>query len=143
MKNWTHRLSQSNKTLRASRTELLPLPKAIRDVLALEYHLQLEALRAGVGSLMALQIMMRVAMAATMLGELGYGKPDISSFGDYEEVSKDTLSSGRDGWFAFDNKAFRLFAVLLTNHDAQLEIAPVRIIDVVAQRLDQHRSRVA
>ncbi|WP_206952484.1 Fis family transcriptional regulator [Trinickia acidisoli] len=138
MKNWTYRLSQSNREQRAIKTELLPLPKPIRDVLSLEYHLQLEALRAGAGSLMALQILMRVAMAAGMLSELGYGKPGLDSLDDYEHVANEAFFAGQDGRFGLDNKAFRLFAGLLTNHDAQLEVAPVRVIDGIAKYLEQH-----
>ncbi|WP_245965096.1 Fis family transcriptional regulator [Trinickia dinghuensis] len=114
------------------------MPKPIRDVLSLEYHLQLEALRAGVGSLMALQSVMRVAIAAGMLSELGYGKPSTGSLGHYEDAANSAFSSGREGRFRFDDEAFRLFAGLLTNHDAQLEAAPVKVIDGIAKRLERH-----
>lgn len=141
MKNWAHRLSQSNSRRSAARTELLPLSKPIRDVLSLEYHLQLEALRVGVGSLMALQILTRVAMAAGMLQEFGYGRPDIHSFDEYEQAALGAFSSGVEGTFKLDAAAFRLFAGLVTTHDAQLAVVPVNVVDVIARRLE-HTSGV-
>ncbi|MFM0527171.1 hypothetical protein PQR11_19550 [Paraburkholderia strydomiana] len=73
MNKWAYRLSQSSRKQREAKTELLPLLKPIRDALSLEYHLQLEALHAGVGSLMALQVVMRAVIATGILCELGYG----------------------------------------------------------------------
>ncbi|WP_255218932.1 Fis family transcriptional regulator [Paraburkholderia kururiensis] len=113
------------------------MPKRIRDALSLEYHLQLEAMRAGVGSLMAIQILMRVAMATKMLGELGYGKSADRTVADYEGPATDAFTAGCEGRYAFDAATVQIFASLLTEHDAQLEIAPVRVIDQIAGRLER------
>ncbi|CAG9231828.1 hypothetical protein [Burkholderia vietnamiensis] len=137
MSGWAQRLDQSRVRSRAGKTELLPLPKAIRDVLSLEYHLQLEALRAGVGSLTALRILLRVAMAAQMLRELGYGGQRLHAADEYERIAGNAYESGEEGRYEFDPAAFRAFAALVTDHDAQLETAPVRVIDIVARRLER------
>ncbi|MEB2605502.1 Fis family transcriptional regulator [Burkholderia cenocepacia] len=137
MRGWTQRLDQSRVRSRADKTELLPLPKAIRDVLSLEYHLQLEALRAGAGSLTALRILLRVAMAAAMLREFGYGGQRLHAADEYERIAGDAYESGVEGRYGFDPAAFRLFAALVTDHDSQLETAPVRVIDIVARQLER------
>ncbi|MDR6379064.1 hypothetical protein J2776_005786 [Paraburkholderia caledonica] len=118
---------------------MLPLPKPIRDALSLEYHLQLEALHAGVGSLMALQIVMRAVIATGILCELGYGDIQNASYKDLEKIANNSFSSGAQGRFYFDGDAFRLFAKVLTTHDSQLEAAPVKVIDEVAKRLERYR----
>jgi len=136
---WAHRLSQSSRKQREAKTELLPLPKPIRDALSLEYHLQLEALHAGVGSLMALQVVMRAVIATGILCEFGYGDIQNASYKDLEKIANNSFSSGAQGRFYFDGDAFRLFAKVLTTHDSQLEAAPVKVIDEVAKRLERYR----
>lgn len=137
MKNWSSHRRQASANQRAAKTELLPLPQPIRDALSLEYHLQLEALRARAGSLTALQTLMRVAIASSMLGELGYGGISVSAVDDYESAAIEAFSAGTEGTYAFTGDTVQTFAALLTEHDEQLRIAPVRVIDRVARRLER------
>ncbi|AJX00032.1 hypothetical protein BM43_5 [Burkholderia gladioli] len=124
---------------RARRIELLPLPEPIRNVLSLEYHLQLEALRAGVGALMALQIVLRAAMAAAMLREMGYGGSTLRPLAEYEELASHALASGIEGRYGLNESGMRVYAALLTEHDAQLALAPLNVIDQIARRLERFR----
>jgi len=94
-------------------------------------------MRAGAGSLMALQTLMRVAMATTMLGELGYGNAPGQKVADYEDAASDAFAAGHEGSYAFDMATVQKFAALLTEHDGQLEVAPVRVIDQIARRLER------
>jgi hypothetical protein len=137
MQSWNLRLKQAHQARRVARTELLPLPIRVRDALSLEYHLQLEALRAGEGSLMALQLLMRVVLASAMLDDMGYGNTDMKPIEIYETAANTAFASGEDGRFSFDDRTYRMFAYLLTSHDLQLASAPVKAIDVIAQRLEQ------
>nr|WP_257757432.1 Fis family transcriptional regulator [Burkholderia glumae] len=114
------------------------MPRPIRDALSLEYHLQLEALHAGVGSLVALQILMRVVIATGILCEFGYGDIEDASYKDLEAIANQAFSSGDPGRFHFNHDAVRLFSKVLTTHDLQLEVAPVRVVDEVAKRLEQY-----
>jgi hypothetical protein len=135
---WSRRLVQSSRRQREAKTELLPLPRPIRDALSLEYHLQLEALHAGVGSLIALQVLMRTVIATGILCEFGYGDVEGASYKDLEKIANQAFASGRPGHFRFDGDACRLFAKVLTTHDLQLEAAPVKVIDEVAKRLERY-----
>jgi hypothetical protein len=138
MKQWAARLSQSRAVSIAGKTELLPLPRPIRDAISLEYHLQLEALRAGAGTLTGLRILMRVAMAAAILYERGYGGEPVYPFDEYERIANNAYAVGQEGRYLFDLLAFRTFAALVTDHDTQLKFAPVAVIDLVARRLQLH-----
>lgn len=138
-KRWAQRLNQARNTQRASRTELLPLPRPISDVLSLEYHLQLEALRIGVGTLLGLRVLMKVAVATSLLGERGFGAPTASLLESFEESATRAFADGKEGSYKFDADAFRLFAQLVTDHDAQLKVVPLRVIDSVANLMEAHR----
>jgi hypothetical protein len=133
---WAYRLSQSSARLHRKKSDLLPLPQCIRDILSLEYHLLLEALRAGVGTLAYLQILTRVALATTMLSEEEYGGPIALTLEELEGAAYKSYKAGeKSGSFVFDDKAFCLFAELLTHHDRQLAATPVYAIEAIAQRL--------
>lgn len=134
---WAYRLNHSSARQHRKKTDLLPLPQRIRDILSLEYHLLLEALRAGVGTFSSLQILTRVALATTMLSEEGYGGPIALTFEALEGAAYESYKTGEKvGSFVFDDRAFRLFAALLTHHDRQLAATPVYAIEAVAQRLE-------
>lgn len=118
--------------------EMLPLPQESRDQLSLEHHLQLEALRAGAGTLMSLKLLMRVALASLLLQQLGYGEPLPRSVEDYETTARHALDTGADGVYRFDAAAFAVFARLVNYHDAQLDVAPWKALIHVAARLEQY-----
>lgn len=74
-----------------------------------------------------------------MLTNLGYGRCDVVSIDECEDIATKAYFSGEEGFFKFDNRSFWFFARLLTNHDEQLATAPVKVIDVIAEQLEQYR----
>lgn len=134
----TLRLHALSSGSRAGWEALLPMPREARDRLSLEHYLQLEALRAGVGSLMALQLMMRAALAATMLHQLGYGDAPLRPVEEYEALADEAMHEGSGGLYAFGEESFRVFAQLLGCHDRQLETAPLKAVRHVADKLAQY-----
>ncbi|MBN3748965.1 Fis family transcriptional regulator [Burkholderia sp. Se-20373] len=141
MRDFHSRARQSSLRKRARKIDCMPLPRHVRDSLALEYHLQLEALKAGVGTLTSLQLLTRVALAAEMLRSLGYGAAETRGFHEYEAAAWNALQAGRDGEIQFDEDSYRLFAELVTSHDDQLARAPVSAIEAVANRLESASRR--
>jgi hypothetical protein len=115
-----------------------PFPKAIRDGLSLQHHLHLAALRAGAGSLLSLQLMMRVALTSAILNELGYGQPLSMAADAYEYLAAAALNAGSEGRYMLDAPAFAAFAHLLIYHDRQLETAPLKAFAYAAEKLDQY-----
>lgn len=138
MNNWTLRLHQSQRQRQTNSKELLPLPRDIRDGLSLQYHLHLEILRAGRGTLFSLQLLMRVALGAAMLQQLGYGKSMDSTIEALEDAAKRALDSWGEGEYRFDAETYRHFARLVTHHDGQLEHAPVKALSYVETKLAQY-----
>jgi hypothetical protein len=133
---WQVNLNQSRTRKRLSKTDLLPLPKKIADVLSLEYHLLLESLRAGVAHVDSLRIILRVGLATTMLSREGYG--DLKySFDVLEAAALHSFEQGlAKGEFGFDQPAFSLFADVLTVHDRQIARAPVSVIARLADEIE-------
>ncbi|WP_213769289.1 Fis family transcriptional regulator [Caballeronia sp. dw_19] len=143
-RNWIHRLSQSSARQDRKKTDLLPLPVGIRNVLSLEYHLLLETLRAGAGTLSALKILTRVALATSMLDEHGYGGRFNLTFDVLEDAAYRSFKRGElIGTFSFEEETFCLFAELLTHHDRQLAAAPVSAIERVGKRLEHPNHAIA
>lgn len=117
---------------------MLPLPGEILDGFSLQYHLHLEAMRAGCGSLMSLQLLMRVALAAEFLQQLGYGKGPELHIEALEQAAASALGAGTDGHYRFDTETVHRFARLLTHHDGQLHLAPVKALAYVETKLTQY-----
>ena len=136
-KRATLRLAWPASGVNSEWLEMLPLQDESRKRLSLEHHLQLEVLRAGVGSLMSLQLLMRVALTCLLLQQLGYDGPLPRSADDYEAMAKKAFDGGAEGHYRFDDTAFRLFAGLVNYHDAQLDVAPWKALCHVATKLEQ------
>jgi hypothetical protein len=133
---WQVNLNQSRTRKRLSKTDLLPLPKKIADVLSLEYHLLLESLRAGVAHVDSLRIILRVGLATTILSREGYGNLE-HSFDVLEAAALHSFERGlAKGEYRFDQPAFSLFADVLTVHDRQIARAPVSVIARLADEIE-------
>ncbi|MFT4509049.1 Fis family transcriptional regulator [Caballeronia sp. 15711] len=133
---WQASLHQSRSKKRLRKTDLLPLPKQIADVLSLEYHLLLESLRAGTGHFHNLQIILRVGLATSLLSSDGYG--DLNhDFAMLEAAAHRSFEQGMEkGVFEFDGPTFSMFAHVLTVHDQQIARAPVVAIERLADRME-------
>lgn len=138
MSNWTLRLHQSRQQRQTNKRELIPLPNEIRDNYSLQYHLHLEALQAGSGALFSLQLLMRVALSAAVLQQLGYGKDLSLPIEELEAAAKQTLDNGPSGAYRFDVATYHQFAHLVTYHDGQLDHAPVKALAYVEKQLSQY-----
>jgi len=117
--------------------EFQPLPQAASSQLSLQHHVQLAALYLGVGSLLSLQSIMRVALASAILQELGYGHPLPRDIEEYETLATQALHSGSEGRYRLSGDAYRAFAGLLIYHDQQLRTAPLKAIAYVADELER------
>lgn len=121
MSDWTLRLRQFGEQRKNSSAQLLPLPRETRYKLSRQCHLHLEALLAGKGSLLSLQLLMRAALATALLEQLGYGRVEGLTAEELEAAAQKSLDSGDGGEYGLDVASFRKFAQLLTCHDGQLE----------------------
>lgn len=122
---------------------LLPMPRAVRDALSVEYHLMLEALSGGYGDGRMLSTLAQVLLVAYFLHQSGYqdGSP---VFDEMEAVIASACERGNEtGIWSIDADGYRLLGRLLTLHDRQLAVAPLCVVaqaNVHLQRTMQNNS---
>ncbi len=109
---------------------------AIARRISLENHLSLETLRSGMGGEHQFNGMCQAACIASFLCEAGYGAAREGLFGEAEKVLLDCRRAGigTNSW-CFDTESYSVFAEILTLHDTQLSIAPVRELMRANERL--------
>ncbi|WP_141213223.1 Fis family transcriptional regulator [Janthinobacterium sp. PC23-8] len=118
--------------------EFQPLPQATCSRLSLQHHAQLASLYVGAGSLLSLQLIMRVALASAILQELGYGHALPREIEEYEALATQALQSGSEGCYRLSGEAYAAFAGLLIYHDRQLATAPLKAFAYAAEKLDRY-----
>jgi hypothetical protein len=118
--------------------EFQPLSALDQTRLSLEYHLQLEVMRAGAGSLTTLVRLMHVALASAVLQQLGYGSILPHQIEDYEAAAAKALHAGTDGAYRFGVEEYKMFAALLTCHDRQLQVAPLKALTYAENALEKY-----
>lgn len=121
--------------------EFQPLPQATCSRLSLQNHAQLACLYVGAGSLLSLQLLMRVALASAILQELGYGHALPCDIEEYEALATQALHSGSEGCYRLSGEAYAAFAGLLLYHDRQLGTAPLEAFAYAADKLDRQGLR--
>jgi hypothetical protein len=115
---------------------LLPMSAAIAQRISLENHLSLETLRSGMGGEHQFNGMCQAACIASFLCEAGYGAAREGLFGEAERALLDCRKAGieTDSW-SFDTESYRILAEILTLHDTQFSITPVRELIRANERL--------
>jgi len=120
-----NRLHQANAA-RASKVNLLPLPRQQVAALSLRYHLYLETLRAGLGARHTVDTLAVMLLYAGGLHDLGHGKLQHVDVDAAQGIINDAYSKGRTtGVWKVGEDGFRLLAAILCTHDRQLAKAPI------------------
>jgi len=106
---------------------LLPMNTAMAKRISLENHLSLEALRSGRGSEHQFNGMCQAACIASFLYEAGFGPAREGLFDEVEQVLLRCRGAAieTNAW-RIDEHDYRLLAEIVTLHDKQCAIAPVR-----------------
>lgn len=115
-----------------------PLPQATFSRISLQHHAQLACLYVGAGSLLSLQLIMRVALASAILRELGYGHALPREIEEYEALATQAMHGGSEGSYRLSGEAYAAFAGLLIYHDRQLGTAPLKAFAYAAKKLDRY-----
>ncbi|MCC8397659.1 Fis family transcriptional regulator [Paraburkholderia sp. MMS20-SJTR3] len=123
---------------------LLPMSTAVAQRISLENHLSLETLLSGSGEEHHFNGMCQAACIASFLCEAGYGAAREGLFGDAERVLLDCRRAGieTENW-RFDNASYFILAEILTLHDTQFFITPVRELIRANERLKTHNALAA
>ncbi|WP_321842096.1 hypothetical protein [Paraburkholderia bannensis] len=117
---------------------VLPLPAASADALSLRYHVSLEAMRTGRGWLGAAQALTTLMFVTSFLAEAGYGRLTHADVLGCQNALSAALRDGLagKGW-GFSAEGIENYKTLVTVHDFQLSIAPIRAIKIAGKRLQQ------
>ncbi|WP_321817462.1 MULTISPECIES: hypothetical protein [unclassified Paraburkholderia] len=117
---------------------VLPLPAASADALSLRYHVSLEAMRTGSGWLGAAQALTTLMFVTSFLAEAGYGRLTFFDVLGCQNALSAALRDGLagKGW-GFSQEGIEKYKTLVTLHDFQLSIAPIRAIKTAGRRLQQ------
>jgi len=121
-----------------SKTMLLPMQRASVDELSLRYHLALDALGRGAGTLESAQLVTEAVLSTGFLKEAGYGAISYETIRCAEQHSNALFQCGKDdGEWRFDDAAHACLAQVLTAHDQQLFSARLADVIAAADRLDR------
>ncbi|NIE65260.1 hypothetical protein [Burkholderia sp. Ax-1719] len=117
---------------------VLPLPAASADALSMRYHVALEAMCTGNGWLGATQALTTLMFVTSFLAEAGYGRVTFAEVLGCQNALSAALRDGMagKGW-RFSAEGIEKYKTLVTLHDFQLSIAPIRAIKIAGRRLQQ------
>ncbi|WP_061134200.1 hypothetical protein [Caballeronia fortuita] len=126
---------------RLSKAQLLPIPRAVADELALAAHMSLTALRAGSPDIAPAQHITEAMYLAKFLAEAGHG-----DFADDELLRADrtmaaVFDAGRaSGTWTLPAEDFDRLAAIVSLYDHQLRRASFAALSVASERLERFKA---
>lgn len=128
-----------HKTTRARRNkaELLPMPRASADELALQVHLALASLRAG-GAQHDARALLHAHVLAQSIAGAGYGAltPEQVRCADEAILACFARGGAEDVWF-LDDAQFEAVKSVVAVYDQQLQSAPFWVLAEASERLER------
>ncbi|WP_322048597.1 hypothetical protein [Paraburkholderia sp. J67] len=120
--------------------DLLPMPRASSDELALQVHLALAALHAG-GSQHDAQAILHAHWLAQASAEAGYGVLTPELVGPADEAILACFSlGGATGEWRLDDAQFDAIKAVIAVYDQQLQSAPLWVLTDASERLERVRA---
>ncbi|WP_321887855.1 hypothetical protein [Paraburkholderia bannensis] len=120
--------------------DLLPMPRASADELALQVHLALAALRAG-GSQHDAQAILHAHWLAQASADAGYGTLTPEQIGPADEAILACFSrGGAHGEWLIDEAQFDAIKIVIAVYDQQLQSAPLWVLTEASERLERVRA---
>lgn len=126
----------------ARRTRMtMLLPRATADVLSLQVHVALDAMRRGSGNVRAAQTLTQAMIITGLLAENGHGSTTIEQLQRAEQAIVAAFDRGRTtGVWLLGDDAFALFAMIASTYDYQLQHAPLSAIADANDRLNRFQA---
>jgi hypothetical protein len=123
---------------RRSKTQLLQIPHATADALALQVHLALAALRGEAATSRDAKTLLQTQVLALTIADAGYGEltPDEARSAD-DALLACFERGNRDDVWRLDDEAFATLARIVTVYDGQLRSAPLWVLADASERLDR------
>jgi hypothetical protein len=127
---------------RLTKAQLLPIPRAIADDLALRAHLSLEAIRGACDHIGPAQHITEVVLLGKFLSEAGHGEFSLESLMAADRAMAEVFEGGRQTgtWGVSSESAFALLAAIVSMYDRQLHSATLGALTTASERLDRFKA---
>jgi hypothetical protein len=124
-----------------TKAQLLPIPRAVADELALQAHLSLVALRAGATDITPAHQVTEVMLLAKFLAEAGHGEFSADELAHADKVMAGVFDEGRASstWSLPASEAER-FAAIVALYDHQLHRATLNALTSASERLERFKA---
>ncbi|WP_028218279.1 hypothetical protein [Paraburkholderia oxyphila] len=125
---------------RRNKAELLPMPRAGADDLALQVHLALASLRAA-GTQHDAQALLHAHVLAQSIAGAGYGAltPEQVRCADEAILACFSRGGAEDDW-RLDDVQFEAVKAIVSVYDQQLQSAPFWVLAEASERLERMRT---
>jgi hypothetical protein len=123
---------------RFSKAQLLPIPRAVADELALGAHMALAALRSGSQDIAAAQSITEAMLLAKFLAEAGHGDFSQEELVLADQTMAAVFDGGREsGRWIVPDEGFDRLAAIVSLYDHQLRRATLGALSVASERLER------
>ncbi|MFM0520697.1 hypothetical protein PQR08_25025 [Caballeronia jiangsuensis] len=134
---------RSSQAVRArlNKAQLLPIPRAVADDLALRAHLSLEAIRGACDHIAPAQHTTEVVLLGKFLSEAGHGEFSHESLLAADRAMAEVFEGGRQTgtWGVSSESAFALLAAIVSMYDRQLHSATLGALTTASDRLERFK----
>ncbi|MFM0048372.1 hypothetical protein [Caballeronia grimmiae] len=126
---------------RLTKAQLLPIPRAVADELALLAHLSLESLRAGASDIAPAQQLAEVMLISAFLAEAGHGHFPEDALFDTDAMMARIFDGGQhSGRWCVDLEEFDQLAAMVSLYDYQLRRATLGALTDASVRFERFKS---
>jgi hypothetical protein len=126
---------------RLSKAQLLPIPRAVSDELALAAHMSLAALRSGSPDIAPAQHITEAMLLAKFLAEAGHGDFSHDELLLADQTMAAMFDAGRaSGTWSLPAEGFERLAAIVSLYDHQLRRATLAALSVASERLERFKA---
>jgi hypothetical protein len=133
--------SQKAANVQYAKAQLLPVPRAVADELALQAHLSLAALCAGASEIEPAQRVTEAMLLAKFLSDAGHGDFSDDALADADRAMGAVFDAGRmAGVWVLPLPEYDTFAAIVSLYDHQLRRASLGALTVASDRLERFKA---
>jgi hypothetical protein len=124
-----------------TKAQLLPIPRATANELALHAHLAVEALRVGVADIAPAQLIAETMLLVRFLTEAGHGTFSHEELIDADCIMAAVFDAGHasGSWF-LPAEDVAEFAMIVSLYDQQLQRASLAAVTAACDRLERFKA---
>ncbi|KMZ13831.1 hypothetical protein BHUM_02026 [Candidatus Burkholderia humilis] len=137
----SHALPFKRSRTPLTKAQLLPIPRATANELALHAHLAIKALRAGSVDIAPAQLIAETMLLVRFLAETGHGEFSHEALIDANRVMAAVFDAGQaSSMWRLPADDVDEFAAIVSLYDRQLQRASLAALTVAYERLDRFKA---